>query len=64
MPSTVIRVYGKRSAERKAVLNKVSLIRASGTLVDEVSVLDEVRRSNAGLWDRASAKVSKFLDQH
>ena len=64
VPSTVIRVYGKRSAERKAVLKKVSLIRASGTLVDEVSALDEVRRSNAGLWDRASEKVSKFLDQH
>ena len=64
VPSTVIRVYGKRSAELQAVLNKVSLVRASGTLVDEVSALDEVRRSNAGLWDRASAKKSKFIDQH
>ena len=36
---------------------------ASGVIVDEKPVVDQVCHSNAYLWDRASWKVSKILEQ-
>ena len=55
----LLRPSGVVVTERKAVVNKNPLLRASGVVVSEVPPADQIRRSNAGLWDRRPRKVPR-----
>ena len=58
-----ILVFGKRSAERKAVQKKISHLQHQGTQVDVIPSTDEVRMGNTGQWLPASTKAFKDLDR-
>ena len=60
---TIMKVFGKKAAEREAVDRHLEAIRASGSSHYFIQAKDELRLSGSHSWRDCSADVSKFLDR-
>ena len=60
---TIMRIFGKKSAEREAVQMHFNAVRRSGSPFYHIDASDELRLAGSHQWREASDDVSKFLDR-
>ena len=61
--ATVMRVFGRRDAARKAIDDYFERVQNSGQPFLTFTANDEVSRSKSSIWTNATRKMSDFLDK-